>query len=69
MDWLHKDLILKAETNSTGQESFVLHPGETKTFLSYTVLPTNIGNGEATLNGPNLILFKIKESRLVGSNL
>jgi len=69
LDWLHKDLILKAETNSTGQENFVLHPGETKTFLSYTVLPTNIGNGEATLIGPNLILFKDKESRLVGTNL
>lgn len=69
LDWLHKDLILKAETNSTGQESFILHPGETKTFLSYTVLPTNIGNGEAKINGPNLILFKNNESRLVGFNL
>lgn len=69
-DLLHKDLILKAETNSKEQESFILHPGETKTFLSYTVLPTNNeNNGQATMKGPNLILFNNNESRLVGYNL
>jgi len=70
LDWLHKDLILKAETNSKEQESFILNPGETKTFLSYTVLPSNNeNNGEATMNGPNLILFNNNQSRLVGFNL
>lgn len=74
LDWLHKDLILKAETNSKEQQSFILNPGETKTFLSYTVLPTNNeNNGEATIygsmTGPNLILFNNNQSRLVGSNL
>jgi hypothetical protein len=71
-DRLHKDLVLKAETNSMEQESFILHPGETKTFLSLTTFPTNIennGTGQGTLNGPNLILFNNNESRLVGFNL
>ncbi|MDQ7096662.1 hypothetical protein REC12_24000 [Desulfosporosinus sp. PR] len=72
LDWPHKDLILKAETNSQEQESFILYPGETKTFLSLTVFPSNIennGEGQGTFNGPNLILFKNNESRLVGFNL
>jgi len=67
---------MKAETNSKEQQSFTLNPGETKTFLSYTVLSTNNeNNGEATIygsgsmTGPNLILSDNNQSRLVGSNL
>ncbi|WP_152671405.1 hypothetical protein [Desulfosporosinus acididurans] len=32
------------DINSNEQESFILHPGETKTFLSLTAFPTNIEN-------------------------
>ncbi|KJR44697.1 hypothetical protein UF75_4917 [Desulfosporosinus sp. I2] len=67
-EWFSQDLILTGVENSKEPGNFILHPGETRTFLSYTTIPSNGYNGQGTMNGPNLILFTDNEIRKVGNN-
>jgi hypothetical protein len=64
-----QDLILTGVENSGEPGVFILHPGEARTFLSYTTIPANDYNGQGSMNGPNLILFTDNEIRMVGNNL
>lgn len=62
--------LLLSEVNNTQPGNFILHPGETRTFLSYNEVSTdNDFNGQGNMNGPNLILFTDDETREVGFNL
>ncbi len=63
------NMILTGELNSEGPMSFMLHPDETKTILSYTTIQKNEYSGQGTLKGINLILFTNDENRLVGRNI
>lgn len=69
-EWFSQDLILTGVENSIEPGLFILHPGETRTILSYTTIPLKNGyNGQGSMHGPNLILFNNNENRMVGINL
>jgi len=69
-EWFSQDLILTGVENSIEPELFRLYPGETRTILSYTTIPSKNGyNGQGSMNGPNLIMFNNNENRMVGNNL
>jgi len=68
--WFSQELILSGVENSIEPGFFILYPGETRTILSYTTIPSKNGyNGQGSMNGPNLILFNNNENRMVGNNL
>jgi hypothetical protein len=64
-----QDLTLTGTEDLKEPEVFLLHPGETRTFSSYTTIPVNSFNGQGSMSGPNLILFTADDVRTVGHNL
>lgn len=67
--WLSQDLILGTQ-GSPESKTFTLAPGEKRTILAYSkILPRNSEGWDGSTNGPDLILFTDKETRMVGENL